>query len=409
MFRWLPRGGQHISMPTLGNLIGKKIRIVVESFSFDNTRMTNTYILSQMGATTTTREFGLFFNHADGDVEVFYGGQQNVMLTDSRQIFFDNATGSVDDVHFDFEIDTSSGDWRLLIDGEQKSSGNVVLTGTGRIDGMRARIGARGSTDDPDDTGAAFYMTAGSFKIGDMLIYVDDVLVRHIVMPGGTNLVIPDVVAGNDASLLGSAGTPLDWNAFIGSDDISLTSSLEHSDISADSLAVENVDLSTNIDSINIAYNIVLNVDNSSLLLSAENISISAAYLLSVSDLSLSTFIDSTILVPSGSLSVSSIRASTSIEAVSIGVNYVLSLNDLNISLTADNITLNSSEILSVDSLSLFSHSESISLFQHHLLSVSGLSVSTYVDSIFLGGGVFVVDNAIGIVVKNYTYAWRVE
>ena len=78
------------------------------------------------------------------------------MLTDSRQIFFDNATGSVDDVHFDFEIDTSSGDWRLLIDGEQKSSGNVVLTGTGRIDGMRARIGARGSTDDPDDTGAAF-------------------------------------------------------------------------------------------------------------------------------------------------------------------------------------------------------------------------------------------------------------
>ena len=71
MFRWLPRGGQHISC-LLGNLIGKKIRIVVESFSFDNTRMTNTYILSQMGATTTTREFGLFFNHADGDVEDFF-------------------------------------------------------------------------------------------------------------------------------------------------------------------------------------------------------------------------------------------------------------------------------------------------------------------------------------------------
>ena len=233
-------------------------------------------------------------------------------------------------------------------------------------------------------------MTAGSFKIGDMLIYVDDVLVRHIVMPGGNkscySLMLSRVMM---LVFLGSAGTPLDWNAFIGSDDISLTSSLEHIDISADSLAVENVDLSTNIDSINIAYNIVLNVDNSSLLLSTENISISAAYLLSVSDLSLSTFIDSTILVPSGSLSVNSIRASTSIEAVSIGVNYVLSLNDLNISLTADNITLNSSEILSVDSLSLFSHSESISLFQHHLLSVSGLSVSTYVDSIFLGGGVF--------------------
>ena len=403
MQRWVPNGSAHISMPTLGNLLGRKIRIVIERFSYDNVGATNCYLFSQMGSTAGTREFGLFFNNADNDVELFYGGRNNIMLTDSRQIFFNNASGSVENVLFDFEVNTATGAWRQLIDGVQASSGTVSLTGTGRIDGMVARI--------------------------DVSIYIDDVLVRHLVMPGGIGTVIPDVVAANDGALINGSLNGVDWNTFLESDAVSVSVEADNLTLQAASiftLVVDEVALASLLDGVDLHQGYIIAVADLGLAVAAEGVALSQANILAVNEMAAAVTMDSVALSTAGLLLVDGVAIASALDSVQVAQTHVLEAADLLVVVGTDSVALalnvvlepgglaldvlvdalvlDQSSLLVLDGIGISTVADSPILVQQGSLSVNGARVSILMDSLAMGGGVFVADSAIGMLVSDFEY-----
>lgn len=500
MFRWVPRGsGQHIAMPTLGNLLGQKFRIVIEGFSYDNSLMANNYLFSQMGSTGGTREFGLFFNNANGRVEVFYGGQQNVQMTASRQVFFDNDTGSVDGVLFDWEIDTATGAWRLLTDDVLRSSGSVSLTGTGRIDGMKFRFGARGSTDDPNSDFTTFFLQPNQVRIGTTRIYLNDFLVRELVMPGGVETVIPDVVGGLDAVVAGAAIDPSVWDAWLEGDfSLAVSSSVDSLDfggstnlsvasvsaavavdpvvlvqesalevsalglaVALDSvvlaqssmlsvgsvdvgvamgavslhqdsaIAVAGVQVSVAVDGVALVQQIsisvanvrvpievggvalvqesILSVAGSSVALLVDGVALSVGDLLVVGGVELGVGVSESALIQANLIAVSAVALVVSVGDVVLALDSVIDVADLVVSTFADPVVLDQSSVLVVADVDVSMAAVSPILQQQGVLSIDDLQISIFTDSLTIGGGVFVAESALGMIIRDFQYVLLVE
>lgn len=405
MYRWIPDGDSYMTMPTLGNLLGKKIRIVIEGFSFNNAAMTNCYVFSQAGNSAGTREFGLFFNNADGDVEIFYGGQSNVMLTDDRQTFFGNASGSVESVLFDFEIDTATGDWRQLIDGEQRSSGSVTLTGTGRIDGMLARIGARGTSDVPTNTGGSFFMAANSFRIGNTKIYIDDVLARDLVMPGGVATAVPDLVASNDAVVRNSAGVASDWDSLLEVNFAALATSVDGVELGQnDVLSVAAAAIETAVDGVDIQQASTLSVGALLVGLMFEQIALSQSQVLGADDMFLPVEMASVVLSQAGLLAVADLSLLPASDSIVLALNSVISVADVVLPVALDSLVLDQSSLLVVADVGLSISAETPVLLQLSAISVSDARLSVLMDSLTIGGGVFVTESAFGMIIRDFEY-----
>jgi hypothetical protein len=157
------------------------------------------FLYSQTGATAATREFGILFNA--GELRYIYGsGTERLLFTTAElnAIAGTSAPWQFDSV--DFRFDATLSTVEIYINGTLRKT-VALVKGTGRINGMLFRLGARSNNDTTDTSGG--FITPSGTQVGDTDIFIDDVLVRRYITPSaGTT--IPDSVGGNDLTQRGT-------------------------------------------------------------------------------------------------------------------------------------------------------------------------------------------------------------
>jgi hypothetical protein len=192
--------------PTLGNLItgSPKIKVVIKKFSFLGTDTRN--VFWQGGLTASLREF-IFRRNGSTNFEIYIGGTANTICTvAAATTAYGTASMTCDE--WAFELDGTTA--RLYKDGAVVVTKTGVTRGTGRLNGSLFRLGCGPSNDTAGDTTSAGYNVANS-TFGDVSVYINDVLVRELVIPS-TSTSIPDSVSGNSASQTGTwPGDDSEW------------------------------------------------------------------------------------------------------------------------------------------------------------------------------------------------------
>jgi len=190
-------GAGYLTAPTLGNLISaNKLRILSQRVRMPSS---GGFLYSQTGATAATREFGILFNA--GELRYIYGsGTERLLFTTAElnAIAGTSAPWQFDSV--DFRFDATLSTVEIYINGTLRKT-VALVKGTGRINGMLFRLGARSNNDTTDTSGG--FITPSGTQVGDTDIFIDDVLVRRYITPSaGTT--IPDSVGGNDLTQRGT-------------------------------------------------------------------------------------------------------------------------------------------------------------------------------------------------------------
>lgn len=196
--RWIADGNSYITAPTLGNLLtATSVTIICKDVVWD---LATGYLWAVASNTASTRELAI---GSTGTQLVVYAGGTSNNLGNPTTIFGGEVDGDVE-----FQLTLSTGAYDLIYNGSSVDSGTLSI-GTGRVDGMLFRIGARANVND-SGTGSTFFMNAGD-KVGDTDVYIDGTLDRRYVMPiTGTN--VPDSESSQDGTLRGAAGvTDTDW------------------------------------------------------------------------------------------------------------------------------------------------------------------------------------------------------
>lgn len=180
---WCPNGSSFITAPTLGDITTSKVRSFIEGVVWDTSTAT-AYILSQAGTTLATREYGIF--NSAGSLQCVLGGTVNTILT-AGEVTAEFGSSVYTGV-LDFEIDYTTGAFTLIGDSGVIKTGTMTV-GAGRVAGMLLRIGARGSAD--DNSIPSSEILPSGVKVGNTIIFVDDVLVRGYDMPV-SGVLVPD-------------------------------------------------------------------------------------------------------------------------------------------------------------------------------------------------------------------------
>ncbi len=184
-------GTGYLTAPTLGNLLtANKIRVVIKRLKV----VGDGFIFSQSGA-GSTREFGVLYS--GGSLNYIYGSSTERAILTTAETSSNFGSGG----YFDLTFDNTANTVVLRNDvGETIKSVSLVKGGS-RIDGVLFRLGARCGNDTTDTSGG--FIAANGTWIGDVAIYINDVLVRNYITPS-TGTAIPDSVGGNDLTQRGT-------------------------------------------------------------------------------------------------------------------------------------------------------------------------------------------------------------
>lgn len=203
-FRLKYDGDSYVHASTLGNILSLDTIEIVSNITMSSTN--EGYFFTQCGSTSSTREFGLYVDN--GNVISFLGGTQTTV--DSFSNVFDTTSLSNSKVSFLFDFTTNT--LTVEVDDVETYTG-VVGVGTNRIDGMLFRLGARGTSDTPTDTGGGFTLVNG-VEMGDTLIYLDGVLTRSYVSDG-TGTTWEEVTNTQTGTVVNSAGDDSEWEFYL--------------------------------------------------------------------------------------------------------------------------------------------------------------------------------------------------
>lgn len=181
-----------VDTPTLGDITAAKIRLVMRNCTI-TTSGTEEYIVSQGSSSGFTRELAFYKNN--GAVKVAVGGEN----TDLFDLTTDYPTGITNET-IDLTVETN-GNFSVTVGTDTPITGNFAR-GVSRVDGIPFKLGGRGST--AGNSEIVSPIEAGT-KLGDVLLYLDDVLVRSYAMPPDGNLVI-DHKNGQNGTVIESNG-----------------------------------------------------------------------------------------------------------------------------------------------------------------------------------------------------------
>lgn len=192
-------GTGYLTAPTLGNLLtANKIRVVIKRLKV----VGDGFIISQSGA-GSSREFGVLYS--GGSLNYIYGSSTERTILTTAETSSNFGSGGYFDLTFDNTASTVV--LRNDVGGTIKSVS--LVKGGSRIDGMLFRLGARCGNDTTDTSGG--FIAANGTWIGDVAIYINDVLVRNYITPS-TGTTIPDSVGGNDLTQRGTwPANDLEW------------------------------------------------------------------------------------------------------------------------------------------------------------------------------------------------------
>ncbi len=184
-------GAGYLTAPTLGNLLTvNKIRVVIKQLRV----VGDGFIFSQSGA-GSAREFGVLYS--GGSLNYIYGSSTERAILTTAEASSNFGSGG----YFDLTFDNTANTAVLRNDAGGTIKSVSLVKGVSRLDGMLFRLGARCGNDTTDTSGG--FIVANGTWIGDVAIYINDVLVRNYITPsGGTT--IPDSVGGNDMTQRGT-------------------------------------------------------------------------------------------------------------------------------------------------------------------------------------------------------------
>jgi hypothetical protein len=187
-------GIKYTTAPTLGTIAGKKIR--VEQYM---------KLTKEDGTIWGQRSFSgrecCLWTIAGTNPKLFFSyGDTNLDMGTYLSIFGPTTPNGI----VDFEYDPASTNYTLKLDGVLKKSGTFV-GGAGSAAGVLWRMGSGAGSDGGNTNTGASGTIKNVNQLGDQKIWLNDVLVRHYVIPtSGTN--IPDLVAAQDMTLRSGSG-----------------------------------------------------------------------------------------------------------------------------------------------------------------------------------------------------------
>ncbi|HTF86294.1 MAG TPA: sialate O-acetylesterase, partial [Cellvibrio sp.] len=215
----------------------------------------------------------------------------------------------------------------------------------------------------------------------------------------------------------------------IGARSAAILSELSESDL----LVVEGAQVSIGAEAVSLVQSNILDVGDVLAQATVDAVALSVAATISVTDIDIAVALDNVALIVSSAelLSVESVDVAISAEAIALIQAHILALGDLlvgasadgvvlapnsaivvagsSLSVSVDSVVLNQSGLLVVDNASLAISAESPVLIQQNALAVNDSRLSIFMDSLTIGGGVFVTESALGMIIRDFQYVLLVE
>jgi hypothetical protein len=227
------------------------------------------------------------------------------------------------------------------------------------------RFGARGDTDGADGS-PGFLLPDGSSH-GDIRIYIDDVLTRHYVIPS-SGTVIPDIVGGQDATLVGTGMTFSEIGGGTGS-----------TTIEGDGLTS-----ATTLDSVAVTQQVGIFVDNLASGATLDSVDVTVRSLVSVegNNLASSSTFDPVAASQNVSAGASGVSSVTSLDSVAVNTGGSLGVSGVSSTASLDTVEITQKVTANPDDILLQGLIGSVGVSQTVSIGVSGITVSATLDSV---------------------------
>lgn len=174
-------------------------------------------------------------------------------------------------------------------------------------------------------------------------------------------------------------------------------------------LSVNDVGLSVSSDNVALVQSNALAVNDAAMGLLADAVVLTTASSLFVSDMAATVSVDSVELVQANALGVADIGMLSSADSVELSLNALLSVADVLSSVAISEVSLDLSAVLVVGDVDVSLSADSPILIQQNALAINDIRLSILMDSLTLGGGVFVTESALGMMVRDFYYVLQVE
>lgn len=179
--------------------------------------------------------------------------------------------------------------------------------------------------------------------------------------------------------------------------------------VQANVIAVAGVDLAIEADTVALTQANILGVADAAVASVIDSVALSTADFLDVNELSLASAMDAVALVQANVLIVADMSLQSASDLIVLALNSVLSVADLSSAVALDSVVLDQSNVLVVAGLDLAVSAESPVLLQQNALTVNDMRLSILMDSLTIGGGVFVTESALGMIIRDFQYVLLVE
>lgn len=179
--------------------------------------------------------------------------------------------------------------------------------------------------------------------------------------------------------------------------------------LQANVISVAGMDLAIEADAVALTQANILSVADAAFGLVMGSVALSTADFLVVNELSLAGAIDAVALVQANVLVVADMALQSASDSIVLALNSVLSVADLGAAIALDSVVLDQSSVLVISGIDLGISAESPALLQQNALSVNDARLSILMDSLTIGGGVFVTESALGMIVRDFQYVLLVE
>ena len=137
-----------------------------------------------------------------------------------------------------------------------------------------------------------------------------------------------------------------------------------------------------------------------------DSISLSTADSLAVNEANISVAIDGVALVQASVLVPADLAVLSAMDSVVLALNSVLDISGLLLSVAVGSVTLDQTNLLVVADMTIQVLADSPVLLQQNALSINDARLSILMDSLTIGGGVFVTESALGMIVRDFQYVF---
>ena len=174
-------------------------------------------------------------------------------------------------------------------------------------------------------------------------------------------------------------------------------------------MAVASLAVEVELDEIALTQANILTVADASAAVAIDSVVLSTAGLLAVNDLFLITQVEGLVLQQASVIAVADLSIQSANDSIALAPNSAIVVADSSLSVSIDSVVLNQSGLLVVDNASLAISAESPVLNQQNALAVNDSRLSIFMDSLTIGGGVFVTESALGMIIRDFQYVLLVE